>query len=218
VETIVLSLANVQDTFWASFAGPLAGFLGGFATAILAEPIRQRLFRAKLKLEFESDQSSRLSSPFLARAHSDDFAGEQDKYHVQFIRVRVRNIEQYLARSCRAFLVDIEKQNEQGVFEQTHYYDSIQLKWASETQYPWHEIDLPYGVNKYIDVIETRSDSNSFYPCTEFLSSRLGEELLTQPGTFRLTILVTGDALDPQAAKLIFWWGGEWTTFAVHKE
>jgi hypothetical protein len=211
-KTIVLSLAYVQDVFWVSFVAPFAGFLGGFVTAILAEPLRQRFFRAQLKLEFDQ------SSPFLVEAVSRDLAGEQDKYEMQFIRIKVTNIKRHLARSCRAFLINVEKENGRGVFEQTHYYDSLQLTWASETHDPFREIDLPNGINKYIDVISTRSDRHSFYPHIEFSASRLAEELFTEPGTFRFTILVSGDGIDPEVAKLVFSWKGVWNNFAVHKE
>jgi hypothetical protein len=125
VETVVLSLVDPWDVFSAPFVAPLAGFLGGFAIAILAEPLRQRLFRAKLTLEFGQ------SSDFITPAF---ILGEGYELEAQYIRIRVRNIKSHLARSCRAFLVNIEKQNEKGVFKQTQYSDSIQLEWSAQPQ------------------------------------------------------------------------------------
>jgi hypothetical protein len=200
---------DVWDVFSTSLVAPLVGFLGGFATAILAEPLRQRLFRAKLKLEF--GQSSDFITPAVIR-------GEGYEYKARYIRIRVRNVKRHLARSCRAFLVNIEKQNEQGVFGQTQYYDSVQLEWSAQPEDRFSAIDLPYGVNKYIDLLQTQSTSNTFDPCTEFFSFWLADELLRQTGTFRFTILVSGDGIDPQVVRIVFSWGGEWDTFAVHKE
>jgi hypothetical protein len=218
VGPIVLSLADVSDVLSASFVAPLVGFLGGFGTAILAEPLRQRLFRARLKLEF--GQSSNFITPAFF---------EETKHKGRYIRIRVMNTKQHLARSCRAFLINIEKQNEKGVFEQTQYYDSQQLKWSAIPQAPFSEIDIPYGVNRYIDLLLTESATNTFRLCIEHFSfwlsvspgfeeSRGAEKLLRQTGTFRFTILVSGDGIEPQVVRMVFLWRGEWDKFSIHKE
>jgi hypothetical protein len=98
----------------------LLGFIGGFLTALFAEPLRQWLYRPRLSLSFGSSGDFITKTPEVAGA---------SKYEACYIRLKVVNLSSRLAKACRAYLVGIEKQVD-GAFRPEVYCDSIQLAWA----------------------------------------------------------------------------------------
>src|SRR5947209_4242810 len=74
----------------------LLGFLGGFVTALFAEPLRQWLYRPGLSLSFGS------SGDFITK--TPEVSGGA-KYDAFYIRLRVVNTSSRLAKACRAYLV-----------------------------------------------------------------------------------------------------------------
>ncbi len=82
----------------------LLAFIGGFAIALFAEPIRQWLFRARLTLEFTN------ADHFVTR--TTESGGHQARY----IRIKATNRSSRLAKSCRAYLVNIERLGPSGAW------------------------------------------------------------------------------------------------------
>ena len=198
----------------------LLSYIAGFLSAIFAEPIRRWLFRPELELQFDENSSDYIyRTPHSVVKTYSGTEGFHEAYHVRF---KVTNIKRTIARSCRAYLVNIEKKNTgTGSFERTDYSDSLQLAWSNRDQSKAFEyIDLPKGIKQFVDVIVTTSwpgISKAFEPRTAFTPYRY-EKLYQEHGVFRLTIQVSCEDIDPKFLKLIFQWNGQWNNFKVTKE
>jgi hypothetical protein len=180
------------------------GFLGGFLIAIFAEPLRQALFRPKLKLEFYSNEDCVTPTP------ESNPKGIHDAF---YIRIKVTNTKSRLAQKCRAYLVRVEKLGVDNIFSPTEYCDSIQLAWACKDTQAYEALDLPRGIAQFVDVVSTRSIApNNFKPEIRPLPFRY-ISLFQQTGTFRFTIQVSGDGIKPRFIQIIFDWKGSWNSF-----
>ncbi len=134
--------------FWSTSALP---WIFGFLTAMFAEPARNWLLRPKLRVSFTQEQDCIARTPTGAGADA------------IYIRLKVVNERRRIARSCRAFLVKVEKQVRPTVYENTIYADSLQLAWSCQVQGEERSpIDLIHGVSQYVDVIATTEINNSF--------------------------------------------------------
>jgi hypothetical protein len=140
----------------------LISFIAGFITAVFADPLRKWFYRPKVKLSF-GETSDYISKTPESRKDSE---GNESVGEAYYIRGRVVNESNILARSCKVYLINIEKKNNRsGNFELTSYSDSIPLKWsAQDSASSYSPIDLPKGVNQYFDLFVTRDDSPHFDP------------------------------------------------------
>ena len=200
------SMTDSQSTPILSVLSPLAFFLSGFLIAVFAEPLRQLLFKPKLELEFKEGQDFRTPTPMTSG---------RDSY---YIRVKVTNKKRNVARGCRAYLVNVEKENDRGKFEQTSYCDSIPLAWSNQTLGEQYKgIDLSKGINQFVDIIATFSHTDYFEPQIVVRPLRY-ESLFKESGVFRFTIQISAENADPEIIKLIFKWQGNWSDFEVNKD
>lgn len=187
----------------------ISSFLAGFIVAIFAEPIRQRLFKPKLNLEFSKDGGC-ISKTYEAKSANSSITTE-----AFYIRIKVTNTSRIIARDCRAYLIDIEKQDEHDKFAPTVYCDSIQLAWSCQGRRDRYEgIDLSKGVNKYLDVIVTRNTLRKFDPQIMVKPFRYSS-IFEETGVFRFTIQASANGADPKIIKLILDWKGIWDDFTV---
>jgi hypothetical protein len=130
-----------------------------------------------------------------------------------YIRAKVQNRKSQMAKSCRAFLVKVEKQNAHGIFGPTIFADSLQLAWSCQKDRE-RPIDLPSGVSQFVDVISTDKAAPVDYRVHHlFHPSRYAELFDGKPKTLRLTVLVTGDGAAPGQTTIVFNWRGQWDTF-----
>jgi hypothetical protein len=75
-------------------------------------------------------------------------------------------------------------------------------------------IDLPTGINQFIDVISTRKDTNIIEPKIEMSPFRY-RNLFSEHGAFRYTIQVSGQEIKPKFIRFLFEWHGQWDDFKV---
>ena len=185
----------------------MVSFVLGFITAVFAEPVRQRFFRPELELGFSGREDS--------ITKTETVGGSQAVY----VRVQVRNTKPKLARACRAYLVNIETKSATGEFEPTAYVESIQLAWSCRM--PGNErdaIDIPNGVSQYIDVVATSSISSHFAIQIAPFPVRYNVLQSPIPQTYRYTIQVAGDGVEPKVLKLVFVWKGKWDDVEAHED
>jgi len=184
----------------------MIGALIGFFAAVFAEPLRQLIYRPKVRLEFGNTSDYRARTP------------EQDKRpgrppnsvcEAYYIRIKVTNTKPAVAKKCRAYLVGVEKADETGQFIPTVYCDSIPLSWACRGDQAYDPLDLPRDVPHFVDVVSTRSISTDFQPEIWPVPYRY-VPLFGEHGTFRLTILVSGENIKPVPIRVVFRWGGVW--------
>jgi hypothetical protein len=184
----------------------LFGFIGGFFTALFAEPLRQWIYRPKLSLSFGK------SSDFIT--NTPEIAG-LSQHQAFYIRLKVVNSSSRLAKACRAYLVRVEKQVD-GKFGPTIYCDSIQLAWSVREGQAFAAIDLPPDVPQFVDVVSTRSISKQFRPLISAIPMRY-EALFWETGVFRFQVLVSGDGVKPVRTQLVLHWDGIWDKFRVEQ-
>jgi hypothetical protein len=204
LKALLFLLSILSDSF-----STLLGFFSGFAAAIFAEPIRQWLFKPKLNLEYDEGRGclSKTQEAISASVVGDAY----------YIRVRVTNASKIIAKDCRAYLVNIEKRDEKGGFASTVYCDSIQVAWSCQGREDrYRGIDICKGVNQYLDLIVTRSNSDEFDPQIMVKPFRYSE-LFKETGAFRFTIQASAARANPATIKLIFEWNAEWDKFQVAK-
>jgi hypothetical protein len=179
--------------------------LGG-AAALWLPFIRRFFWGPKLSLSFGNDLVGCVArTPILYNGH------ETEGY---YFRVKVRNIKPTLAKDCRAFLVGIEKKGEDDIFSSTNYQDSIQLQWACRSGQGFSSIDLPTGINQFIDVISTIKGVNRIDPKIEMFPF-IYRNLFSEHGTFRYTVQVSGQEIKPRFIRFLFTWNGQWDDFIV---
>ena len=176
------------------------GFLGGFFTALFAEPLRRWLYAPHLALTFGT------SIDFLTRTPESSPAGSHDALYV---RIKVVNTRSALAKSCRAYLVNVEREGSSGKFEPTEYCESMQLGWSTQAEQTFDALDLPRDVPHFVDIFSTRSTSNSFTLATKAIPLRY-EQMLCTPGVYRFTVVVSGDGVKPTTIRPAVSWLGAW--------
>jgi hypothetical protein len=170
------------------FLASILSFVGGFLIALFAEPLRRSLYAPKIKVTFGDSQH------FLTRTPEVTPSGYQGES--LWVRVKVENTSAALARSCRAYLVNIERQGTSGSFEQTEYCESMQLGWSSQGERSYSAFDLPRKVPHFVDIMSVRQGLAGFQLAIERTPLRYGG-LLTTDGTYRFTVVVSGDGVKP---------------------
>jgi hypothetical protein len=192
---------------WSSTLAPLLSFAAGFFTAIFAEPFRLWLFRPVLQIEFEQNDHCVTKT---------EEGLSPSRHGAHFIRVKVTNLSSRIARDCRVYLVGFERRGPKGTWDPTDYCESLPLKWSARPDINHNAIDLPQGIPHFVDVLSTRETAPSFRPEIGFLPYRI-EHLLSTPGTYKFTIMATGDTIKPVTLSLSFKWTGDWDKFEVAK-
>ena len=187
----------------------IIGYLLGFFSAVFTEPFRQWLFKPKLTLEFGSEVSGCVSRTRIANSRGEHVA---DAFYV---RVKVTNNSRFTARNCRAYLINVEKKDNAGKFIPTIYCDSIPLAWSCQGQRdPTRPLDIPKGVNQYVDVLSTNSQTGLYRPEITPIPFRY-TELFEEAGEFVFTLQVAADQTPPVTTKVELEWHGSWDTFRV---
>jgi hypothetical protein len=129
----------------------------------------------------------------------------------RYVRVKVVNVKRRIAKSCKGFLIKVEKLNASGQFQDTNYVDSIQLAWSCQGGDDAREpLELVHGISQYLDVVATSESSNSFRLQIYPLPLRYEPLWSTAPNTYRYTVQVSGDGPDPVQIKIVFSWKGNW--------
>lgn len=200
---------TVDACGYLGFFTPLISFLLGFITAVFSEPLRQWFFRPVLKLSFEK------SEDFVSRTPMKNGGKEHEAY---YIRIKVENIKRRLAKACRAYLINVEEQDESGQFKKSIYADNLSLAWScQEPDEARKPIDLPNGVAQFVDVIATDSIFNNYFIQVQPFPYRYERLFDKKPKTFRLTIQVSGDGVEPETVQLVFTWKDKWNDFDVSR-
>ncbi len=201
--------AATDSCTWVSFVTPLFSFVLGFVTAVFSEPLRRWLFRPVLRLSFEKNDTCVAHTPV------QNGGKEHEAY---YIRLKVENTTRPLAKACRAFLIGVEEQGKNGVWIPTIYADSLPLAWScQERREARKPLDLPFGVAQFVDVVATDSLFNNYFVQVAPLPFRYHTLFEIKPKTFRFTVLVAGDGVNPETKQIVFGWKGVWNDFEVSK-
>jgi hypothetical protein len=107
---------------------------------------------------------------------------------------------------CQAWLVNVERRDEQGGFKATVFKDSIPLIWSYNAEA--ETIDIAQGINRYVDLVRVQDDMPGVQPqlrshSGHVLAPHRYEHLFHENGTFRFTVLVSAQDVKPQQIKVV---------------
>lgn len=93
--------------------------------------------------------------------------------------------------------------------------DSVQIPWSLKTI---HDnsiavIDLPVGINQFVDIAFTisKKDKEKLFPTALSFPHRF-RPLFSSPGRFEVTVMVVADNAAPVERQIAFEWLGPWET------
>jgi len=179
--------------------------LAGGMVALLAERVGRWMFSPTVRVDFDSSENP---AYFAITPEGGTKQGNMSAW----VRVRVRNIRGATARGCRGYLAKVEEWDEnERKFKQGWYFDISQLAWSSRLNLAYDPVDLPRGIDQFLDVVSSRGYTAhpQFRVETQFKPLReiaLGME----KGLFRFTIVVAGDNFKPRTFQLRYRWTGRW--------
>jgi hypothetical protein len=198
----------MMEPRWWSILGAVVGGLIGFGAAVFAEPLRRWIYRPKLQLEFGSGAEYQAPT---------DEGVKPNRHKAIYIRIKVTNTKAAIAKSCRAYLVAIDQEVAVEEFKPTIYCDSIPIAWACrDDSEKYAGLDLPKGVAQFIDVISTRSVNELVSLHLKFCPYRYSE-IYQKPGTYRFTIQVSGENVEPTFIRIVYCWTGSWDKYGAYK-
>jgi hypothetical protein len=133
----------------------------------------------------------------------------------EYVRIRVENHGFEAAKSCRAFLVDVQRLSEDGKWVRV-FFDSIPLRWSYLPADQPQLIDIPRKTIFNADVFSTEEGRDQFFPSFYFIPTGY-RDTFRQPGEFILTVVVAAEntRTKPKPIKLHVIWKGKWDDFSV---
>ncbi len=177
----------------------VVGLLTGLFSGLAGRRFEAWWFAPKLRVEFVQSEGG-------FRTEGSWKQGNVEFVEI-YIRARVRNLGAIVAKQCRPYLVKLEEVQPSGTTS-TELFDSVVLRWPG---YP-HDFaarDIPKGVNQFFDIVGVLKNEPGWrFAFRERFSSHRG--LLTYKGTYRFTVLVSGDGFKPMGRKIDVTYSGDW--------
>ena len=193
----ILCQATQSSLIW--FA-PVASLVVGLLLGLFTEPFRLWLLRPVLRATFTRDKHSIRETPVDVTRGTAVFES-----HARVVRFYVYNKRRFLAKSCVAYLVSIEKVAADGTATDL-FADRIPLTWAYVGTTP---VDIPGHTGLYCDVAGAAEPDPRLMPYTE-PKPKIFPSLLKEHGTYRFTAIVTGENVTPVTITLCVAWKGTW--------
>jgi hypothetical protein len=170
------------------------------------------LFRPKLSLEFGSGADYQPRTP----EQFQGYGAEGGAYKVgflqaEYVRVKVQNVSSHPAKGCRPYLVNVERRDHNAGFRATDYCDTIPLPWSCRGNSAYDAIEIPPRVSVFFDVVSVREGQVNIQLQTLVIPLRY-MRLASQPATYRFTVQVAGEELNPKTLRLCVEWNGAWDT------
>jgi hypothetical protein len=177
----------------------IISFIIGLIGAILVEPLRQAVFGPKLELMFTT------SEDYITPTQTSVYGGPDDMI---FIRLRASNKRRAIAKNTRCYLVDVQRREEDGEYHPTIFCDSIPLPWScSEYDTKYSGIDLPKGINRYVDLLAVAEGATEFVPQIQIMPFRYAD-LFKGIGWYRFTVQIAADGANSEKCEIEMYWGG----------
>ena len=124
-----------------------------------------------------------------------------------YIRARIRNEGSHVAKQCRPYLINLEKVHHSGT-EPTRFFDSLALRWPGPGS-DYEPRDIPRGISQFFDVVGVLKNEPGWrFTFRERFSSH--DDLPHHKGTYRFTVIVTGDGARPSGRKIDVTYSGDW--------
>ena len=187
-------------------------FGGGVLTLIGQEGLRY-IRRPRLTISFEDKAEYLSRTPIHWPKVFDDPASGTVELEAIYLRVKVLNVGKSTARSCRAYITHVERENFDGSTEKIEAQDSIPIPWSLRGERSLEPFDLPGRINQFADVCFTisRDHPHKLFPAAPMFPLRFRRSW-DKPGRFRLEITVTADGISSVSKTIKFEWQGPWDT------
>jgi len=181
----------------------LSGVLGSVSTWAI-QSAREWWSSPRLNASFEDKLPFRLET---------QVAVENSQPHdAVYFRIGVRNDGVTNAKSCRGFLLGVDEDSGKGLWRPTQYCDNLPLTWAYRSKGDSEQgIDIPRGVNQFLDVFSISESVTGFKPLTSAQTRKAdAHDRFKAPGMFRFRILVVAENAKSQFFGLCLEWKGDW--------
>jgi hypothetical protein len=190
-------------------ATAIGGALGGGIVSVVAQEIVRWWRRPKLTILFENKSGHFAQTPIDWPNNFQNPAAGTTSYQATYVRVKVLNSGRTTARDCRVYLTRVVRDHPDGSKEIIEDQDSAPLNW-SMTLSGYQPIDVPVGINQFVDICHTLSRDNpsKLFP-TGFFPHRL-RTAWAKPGKFEIALLVTANNVEPVKKIISFEWTGPW--------
>lgn len=196
------------DPWWAKYSLLVVGWLLGLLTKELSDRITLWIRGPRLELFFGEGEDCVTLTPeeFHVPAGSGAVSLKKERRVVFFARLRVTNTKSRIATRCQAWLVNVERQDEHGLYNPTVFKDSIPLIWSYNAEAD--TVDIAQGINRYVDLVRIQDDVPGLQPQ---LRSHSGDVLLPhrygtlfrENGTYRFTVLVSAQDVQPEQIRVL---------------
>jgi len=177
----------------------LPGLVTGLFAGLFGRLVEDWWFRPKLVIDFISKNDA-----FTRRV-----TWKEDSIDVTglYIRARVQNCGRRIAKSSRVYLIGLEEVHPSGKTTDTEFFDSFILPWPGRhyDSHAYDPRDISPGVAQFVDVVsfsDKKTDNNhGWIMCYKEKFSSL-RKLPDYRGTYRFTVLVTGDGARHSQCKI----------------
>lgn len=207
--------------------GAIAGFCSGIIGGLILEFAKRYIFVPKLILTCKTDgeeftPTAVVPGPFTKK--------DGTEVSARYVRVAVTNESptKTSARSCRAYLTGIKEFDSEGSLTDKRFAETLRLRWAYEG--PDGElhggIDIPNRVKLFFDVFSSqeaciwKGKNHNAQRILEVAARDAREapellKILKLKKSYRFSIMVTADGVDPTQADLDVRIGEQWNDIEV---
>jgi hypothetical protein len=173
----------MNDEWGIAAVGAVAAVIGGLVSGAY-NYFLDRYNRPRLRIDYAGGNANKVATEHVVNGKP------EPTIHV---RARVRNNGRHIAKSCRVFLTAMYEVRADGTTIETVIEDSKVLAWAG---WSFSAIDIPAGVNFYIDLMSVLKDSPGWRFSVENLFDSQ-KKLTNYQGTYRFSLMVSGDNAAP---------------------
>jgi hypothetical protein len=185
----------MDDKWGIAAVGAVAAIIGGLISGAYTYFLEQ-YNRPKLQIDFLGDRDNKVETEHLVNGNPEPLV---------YVRARVRNEGRHIAKSCRVFLTALHEIRSDGTL-QTVIKDSKPLAWAG---WQFAPIDIPAGVNFYADLMTVSKAVSGWRFSVERLFDSQ-KKLLVYRGTYRFSLMVSGDNAAPARCEVNVEYTGDW--------
>jgi hypothetical protein len=185
---------------WILLISAGVGLVSGLFSGLFGRRLEEWWYRPRLKVDFIWNEVG-------FRTEAKWTQGDTEFEEI-YIRARVRNLGRgRVAKQCRPYLVKLEEVHAAGVTP-TAFVDSLVLRWPGPKQDD-DPRDLPTGINLFFDVLGVLKNSSGWrFTFRERFTEHA--ELPNYAGTYRFTVLVTGDGAKYDGRKIDVTYNRDW--------
>jgi len=189
IDKIIAALNQIasKPVDWWQVVPPALGVVIG----VLITAATQWLTRPKLRIDYEGKSVE----------------NEKGVY----VRVRVRNVGQRVAKDCRLYITALHKIMGNKRQASSELVDSKMISWAGSMQSRFDSRSIPKGVNFYADVVRVLKESPGWNFAIEDANLFDSQKpLLSYKGDYYFELTVTSDNAKPALCKLVVSYSGDW--------